>query len=418
MNLMRIYYQKHLQRTAACIIVSIALSGCMVDRELSISFTGDIIMHIPVKNCALRNNLTDGKGISLNNRGFDYLFEKIREELAVSDIVQGNMEFPVSPPYTSKPWVFNCYPEILPSLKKAGFTMVTTANNHILDQGKEGLKETLGHLARYGLDSIGSGITEKSARAGIIIEKKGIKAGFLAYSSAINRAFPRKNDMVYVNNLNKTDEVFEDIAAVRNACDFLTVTVHSGEEYGMSPRPRDAKLFRDLIERGADLVIGHHPHILQKAESYRARDGRTGYIFYSLGNFISNQSSTFPVTKHTVPLSVRDSVIVRVMLKKKGDRLSRHITVIPIRTRNETVRTGAFQRDIRPISIRTEKRMLREILAAGTDVDRASIEKRLKELDAKSVLIKWVLFRDTIPDDMVFDDGRKRKISGHDAKQR
>ncbi|HDP80104.1 MAG TPA: CapA family protein [Spirochaetes bacterium] len=401
-----------LKHRVIALILALAAAGggrCARMEEhcaVTLAFAGDIIMHIPVKTCAMRRDVKDEKGNSLNNSGFDYLFEKIAPEFAGCDAVQGNMEFPVSPPYTSKPWVFNCVPEVLPALKKAGFTMLTVANNHILDQGKEGLLSSIWLLNKYGLVPLGAGATETEARSGHVLEKNNLRVGFLAYTRTVNRAFPKDKDGIYINNFNKSDRVKEDIAAMRARCDFLVLTVHSGDEYAKSPPAKDRAAFRECLEQGADIIIGHHPHILQEAERYTAGDGRVCHIFYSLGNFISNQSSTFPVKGHTVPLSVRDSAIVKVTLTGKSGNIGRRLTVIPIRTVNEHRPTGRYHRDIQPISLAAEKKTVRAALSAAKLGEQAALEKQLKYLIDKSALIKGVLFGDAIYDDLVFDDER------------
>jgi poly-gamma-glutamate synthesis protein (capsule biosynthesis protein) len=158
-----------------------------------LSFVGDIIMHIPVKNCVQSRNVRDADGTtSLNNNGFDYLFERIRNELRESDVAVGNMEFPIAPPFTSKPRIFNCPPEVLSSMKEAGFTMMHIANNHILDQGDRGVVTTMGYIRNSGMDYLGVGETEAAARAGIVKTVKGIRIGFLGYTGLLNYHRPRR----------------------------------------------------------------------------------------------------------------------------------------------------------------------------------------------------------------------------------
>ena len=151
-------------------------------RRIKISFVGDIMMHDAVKKCAV-----------INNRGFDYLFSRIRKEFLKSDIVLGNLEFPISPPFLSNGIVFNCLPDILPALKKAGIKIVNLANNHILDQGATGIIDTLKYLFHNDIMHIGVSRKELTAREGLIYRKHGLRVGFIAYTGILNFPYPKSS---------------------------------------------------------------------------------------------------------------------------------------------------------------------------------------------------------------------------------
>ncbi len=177
--------------TILAIVMVLNAWGCSNAREASISFTGDVIMHIPVKSSADAHNIKDkDTKASVNNNGYNFLYEKIRPELQKSDIVVGNMEFPVSPPFKSRPRYFNCPPDGIAAMKWAGFTMVTMGNNHLLDQGDKGVVSTMKFLRQYAMDYIGVGADEESARAGIVKTVKGMRIGFIGYAGYLN--FPRQ----------------------------------------------------------------------------------------------------------------------------------------------------------------------------------------------------------------------------------
>ncbi len=309
-------------------------SGCTEEPSLRLSFTGDIIMHIPVKTAARQNRKIDKKNRkSLNNNGFDFLFKNIQKHLAGSDIVQGNMEFPVAPPYTSKPRIFNAPPSVLDALKKTGFTMMSLANNHMLDQGSRGVRATIDHVEKAGLDFIGAHRTEAEARRGIVIEKKNIRVGFLACTGVSNYPIPKRKNY-HINWFYHKEKILDDIAAIKKRCDYLVMTVHAGVEYATLPSPKDAALMKEYAEAGVDLIIGHHPHIMQPVEKYQRRNGSHAWIFYSLGNFISNQSSTHRLKNSRLKTSTRDSVIVTCTLKRDDKKIIPSLQVLPIITYN------------------------------------------------------------------------------------
>jgi hypothetical protein len=87
--------------------------------------------------------------------------------------------------------------------------------------------------------------------------------------------------------------VLEAIRQARQKCDFLVVSIHWGTEYAPAPRPEDVETAHKMLDAGASVIVGHHPHVLQPVETYRTQDGRNTVIFYSLGNFLSNQSRTY-----------------------------------------------------------------------------------------------------------------------------
>ena len=346
------------------VLAALVLSCKRAPDTLSVSFVGDIIMHIPVKTCARLNDLPSEKpGVSANNGGFDYLFERIAPRLLESDMALGNMEFPVSAPFESRPYVFNCGPQALGALKKAGISLVTIANNHILDQKTSGALETLGHLKRAGIAFIGAGTSQEEAESGFVFERSGIRAGFIALTGVVNTAFPGANGSFHLNNFYKKDLVFQQIDAMKARADFVIMAAHAGAEYATGPLPADAALMREYCERGVDLIVGHHPHILQRIERFTAADGRTCHIFYSLGNFISNQSSEHSIGRGA-PLSTRDSAIVTLCLERAGGCLSARYKLVPIRTVNQPVRhpSGRYYRSIQPVAIADE---LRDLATAG-----------------------------------------------------
>lgn len=328
----------------------------------TLAFTGDIIMHIPVKSCArLHNRVRNGE--SLNNDGFDYLFRDIVPYLNDTDIAVGNMEFPVAPPYTSKPWIFNSPPGVLRAMKRAGFTTMHLGNNHILDQGEEGLHATLRELKTAGLDY--TGIRDKHAKyTGVIKNVNGIRIGLLGYTAVMNYAIPSDLKNVEINWLPVEKKARASIKEIKSRCDYLVVIVHGGTEYADKPDKEIRKRYRQLVTDGADLVVGHHPHVLQEVEMVEPIPGKRRYIFYSLGNLISNQSSVYPVGDTGLSRSTRHSVILKVRLDRTAEgRIRQGIDLVPVYTSN----TLFDSRGYRNIQVRSlENDMIRLFLQNGS----------------------------------------------------
>lgn len=384
------------------LLLFILLQACRREPEgLSVSFVGDIIMHIPVKTCARLNDLPSGTADgSANNAGFDYLFERIAPRLRAADITLGNLEFPLSAPFESKPYVFNCRPEVLGALKKAGVSLVTIANNHILDQEIKGALETLEHLKHYGIRHVGGAASEEEAAAGYVFEKNGIRVGFIACTGVVNTAFPRANGRFHLNNFYKKELMLGQIDAMKARSDFIVMSVHAGAEYLTGPLAADAALMREYGERGVDLIMGHHPHVLQRAERFTAADGRKYHIFYSLGNFISNQSSEHAIGASTA-LSTRDSAIVTLFLERHDRSIRPRFEITPIRTVNEIVRhpSGRVFRSIQPVAIADELDAIRtKVPPAPADDENA------RRLTARMEVIKKAILGDRTIDTIRFAD--------------
>lgn len=381
--------------TILAIVMVLNAWGCSNAREASISFTGDVIMHIPVKSSADAHNIKDkDTKASVNNNGYNFLYEKIRPELQKSDIVVGNMEFPVSPPFKSRPRYFNCPPDGIAAMKWAGFTMVTMGNNHLLDQGDKGVVSTMKFLRQYAMDYIGVGADEESARAGIVKTVKGMRIGFIGYAGYLNFPRQKKTAGYHLNWLYDQDDVKKDITELRKKCDYLVMVSHAGIEYDTLPTARDVEAYKRCIDNGVDLVVAHHPHLLQPMEKVIAADGRDCYIFYSLGNFISNQSTKAEAFFDGAPITTRDSVIVRCVLKGKGSgrRPSVRFEVIPVYTIN-IIESGTGLRSIQTVSIDREIRELKKRLAGADAKEKVDIERQIQNLYQKSKAIRIALYR-------------------------
>ncbi len=386
-----------LKKIAFLLFIPLLAAGCKSSAEnppAVIAFTGDIMMHIPVKNCAARNmERCEQTGKVLNNGGFDILFDRISGEFRDCDVVQGNMEFPVKHPFSSRPMIFNSRPEIIPAMQKAGFTMVTIANNHLLDQGVTGARSTMKFLKEYGLEFIGAGTDEVSARSGIIKNVNGIRIGFLSNTGVMNFFAPKKTKDFHLNMFYNREDVFEDIDLMKGKCDYLVMTGHFGAEYIPSPADKDREIIKSYMERGVDLFVGHHPHILLPIERMVFPDGRKVHIFYSLGNFISNQSSSHRLKSGTM-LSTRDSVILKTNLKRSESGINASFTLVPIMTENKVSKKGG--RHIQTTTIESEITESVELGKNGSTEEKAASQKRIDFLNSKLRSISEVLEADGI----------------------
>lgn len=397
-------YDLHL--AVAALLVFFSGSACNAEPPVRISFTGDIIMHIPVKTAAKQNSIIDKEQKqSLNNSGFDFLFKNIKNHLKKSDIVQETLSFQL-PPYTSKPRIFNCPPRVLDALKDTGFTMVTLANNHMLDQGPKGVTSTISHVEKAGLEYIGADRTETDARRGRILRKRDIRIGFLAYTGVSNYPIGKSGKKPYhINWFYHKEKVKKDIAAIKKECDYLIMTVHTGVEYALTPAAEDKKLMKEYAETGVDLIIGHHPHIIQPVERYACSDGRRAHIFYSLGNFISNQSSTHRLRNSRLKTSTRDSIIVTCLLESKDGKVIPGFEVTPIMTYNGRDRK-TWKRTIQTWTIDDFRAHHKKTLAGKAG--NYPLKKTLKSLESRVAALHHIINGAGSHKDITITSGKNR----------
>lgn len=252
--------------------------------KIKAKFFGDTMAHIGQVQYALAYG---GGEYDFSNQ-FSYIKDYVKD----SDLAITNYETTSDPnrEYSGYP-AFNTPASYLKNIKEAGFDVVTTANNHALDTDEEGVQTTIEAIKEAGLDFVGT----KSKDSDKILYKEinGIKVAILAYTYGANGKEDLLDVRDEVSSLNylKEENVKSDIEeAKKNSCDFIIVYPHWGIEYESYPTDETIKLAHKMVDWGADLVIGNHPHVVQPVEVYKSEDGREGIIAYALGNFISKQS--------------------------------------------------------------------------------------------------------------------------------
>lgn len=250
---------------------------------------GDLLMHTNVKRSA-----------EAAPDGFAALFEPVRAEIASADVAFANLETPVAPRSHrgTASMVFNVSPALLPALREVGFDVVSFANNHVYDQGRDGLVETLEQLDAAGLPQVGSGLTCAAARAPVHLDVGGVRVALIGSTLVFNENLNLGPDEACTFYLDEALALEEAARARVDGAELVLLSVHWGREYRVLPEPEHAALARRLVEGGFDAVIGHHPHVLQPIERVRTADGRDAVIAYSLGNFVSNQRFDYDPARH------------------------------------------------------------------------------------------------------------------------
>lgn len=215
-------------------------------------------------------------------------FRNIADELKSTDFNFANLETPFSDSdkYTAKDTlVFNAPKKNIAGLKEYNFKIVNLANNHAMDQGEDGLNITKKWLTENNIQSVGTGADLDQAWLPEIVEVNDIKIGFIGASySSINDGGKGQNN--FVARIEDTSRLKNSITSLKGqGADFVVVTMHAGTEYTRQPNKSQVDFARSAVDNGADIVIGAHPHWVQTMEKYKDK-----YIFYSLGNFVFDQS--------------------------------------------------------------------------------------------------------------------------------
>jgi len=211
--------------------------------------------------------------------GPDYCFHAVRPILRRSAVVLGNLEGPLAPDELKQPrnHSYAVKPERAGALARAGISVVTLANNHLMDCGREGVLRTIEAVERAGVAVVGAGAAERLAHRPVVRSAGGRRLGILGYYW--NRRCAAGPNLPG-GAIDTPDRLEADIRGLRRLADRVIVTFHWGIPYEREPLAEDRAKARFAVDCGADLVIGHHPHWIQPFEIHRGRP-----IFYSVGNF-------------------------------------------------------------------------------------------------------------------------------------
>ena len=201
----------------------------------------------------------------------------------------------------------SCDPSYVPLLKANNNTVASLANNHAFDYGIEGMKDTIKNLKDSDITPIGAGETEDEAHQAVVKEINGRKITILNYMDSNNFAEYSYDVMPYANGSTPGYSAYDSADAQKqiaehNDSDMIIAYLHFGNEYSNSPNEDQVKIAHELIDYGADVVLGSHPHVTQGIEVYNGKP-----IFYSLGNFIFDQSNPATHSAYFVKLDLVDN---------------------------------------------------------------------------------------------------------------
>lgn len=276
---------------------------------ITISAVGDLMFH--------QANLTSAYNPKTSTYDFNGFFEYVKPYLTDSDLTIGNFETITAGPgtgYTSFP-AFNTPDSVLTALSSSGFDVLSTANNHCLDRGITGLTRTIQKITDNNMINVGSSIDGKNKY--ITKDVNGIDVSILAYTYSFNgldSKLDAKQKSIYLSSINEV-QIKSDIAKVKEqGTDAVIVIIHWGNEYQRTPNNSQTSLSKKILSWGADIILGSHPHVLQKSEIVKV-DGKDKFIIYSMGNFISGYRRSDKADRQN-KIYTEDGVIVKLKLEK------------------------------------------------------------------------------------------------------
>ncbi len=317
--------------------------------RVTIGATGDAIPHGRVKATALNQAKDPDEEGDDRHEGWWFIVKHLAPALLPTDVALFNLESPIATERheaKTAPPVQNGPPALAEAFQAAGFDVVNLANNHMFDQMREGVVETVEAVEEAGLKPFGAGESQDAAKKPLLVEAGGARIAFLGWTFALNRNLLDKNkDEPWV--MKWSDEwARKAVAAAREEADLVVVSMHWGSEFGLPVLEHQRKAARLLCGAGADLVVGTGPHVLQPVEKVKdPASGRTCLVAYSLGNVLSNQGLKYRygwkppdlVQAKNVPYT-RDSLFLRVTFAQaEGQAVVESIEGVPLWTENNWI---------------------------------------------------------------------------------
>jgi poly-gamma-glutamate capsule biosynthesis protein CapA/YwtB (metallophosphatase superfamily) len=270
-----------------------------------------------------------GKRLSQHAEGYSYAFSRVADLLNEGDIVFGNLEAPLTDSTKSlsreKKIILKAAPEAITGIKTGGFNILSLANNHMMDYYAEGLEDTINILNEHDILFSGGGKNLEEARKPAIITKKGVSLALLSYSDMVTYTYAGNPNISYNAGEDKPGLVprdykliKDDIDSIKGKADLIAISLHWGIEESFKISDDQIEFARQLLDDGADMILGHHPHQFQGIEIYKGKP-----IFYSMGNFLFDQNDpenmeSFIIKMEYEDLKLKSLSAIPVRIKEKS----------------------------------------------------------------------------------------------------
>lgn len=313
--------------------------------DIQIAAAGDIMFHSP--------QLKAGYDTVTASYDFTDMFSEVKPIFEAADLAIANYETTAGGAekgFTGYP-AFNSPDETIDAIKDAGIDVITTVNNHSLDTGREGLERTVKVMREKGLPSVGTYDKKPKSRV-YMHEVKDIDVAILAYTEMVNSvgidfSVKEMNEML---NLMDEQTIKGDVAEAKElGADLILSFMHWGEEYFEEPNERQIEFAEMMAAEGVDIILGSHPHVIQKSAFIEGKS-HTTFVIYSMGNFISNQREETLGANRNI---TEDGVIVQLDVRKDNikDEISiEDVSYVPTWVyRNQEQEESTFTYKVLPI---------------------------------------------------------------------
>lgn len=283
------------------------------DKKATIVSFGDTLCHSQIFKAAY--------SAKTNKYDFSPMFQYVKKHIKNATVSVGNLESGfggIERGYSGFPF-FNTPDHLAIDLEELGVDIMTTANNHTLDMGFDGLKSTLNYLDKAGISHTGTARSKKEQNKILFKDLNGIKTAFLAFTYGTNGIPKPQGKEFCVNLINKKLMKAQIKKAKKEGAEAIVVSMHWGVEYQTVKNAQQEELAKFLIKNDVNVILGSHPHVLQQMRMIKTKEKgkrKEGLVIYSQGNFFSAQ--TYPNTRNTA--------IFKVKLKKDG--LTNKVSVV------------------------------------------------------------------------------------------
>jgi len=295
---------------------------------------GDVIFHGRVKSTADYQMTSPSAPEDSRYEGWWHIFKQLEPVVKKTDIALVNLESPIArerKKATGRPPVLNGPASAVKAMREAGFSIFNIANNHAFDQMREGVQETCEAVKEAKGDYIGGGPDRATAESPVVKEINGLKIAFLGWTLTLNKNFNEvKTDNKPWIAVYTPDGSISKIKGIRSSVDVVVVSMHWGAEFSLQAGSREKEIAKKLCSAGADIILGHGPHILHPVEIMDdpSGNGRKCVVAYSLGNLLSNQGLKYRygwnppnlIEAKNIPYT-RDGIILRVHVSKKEGKV-------------------------------------------------------------------------------------------------
>ncbi|MDQ3034881.1 MAG: CapA family protein [Myxococcota bacterium] len=336
-------------------------------RRVTIGASGDLLLHLRVIAAA-----EHAQG------GWDSVLAALASIVTPEEIAFANLETPLSMErtvVTGDPPILGAPAEVAASLARAGLDLLSVANNHAYDQWASGMASTIEAVRAQQLGAVGAGPDGAAALAPFVVERDGARVAFVAITERVNSGPGAREPSTVIARWTDDAVIATALERARQGADLLVVSIHWSHDFYTEPTRTQRERAAFLVAHGADLILGHGPHVLHEVERLASPRGEA-LCAYSLGNLLSNQGMRYRAGRRAYPGAhiatwhpgTRDGIWLRTTIELEGGRVrigrvegvplftfNNYVARLLRETRDEDIRVQRL-RDVADVALREERR--------------------------------------------------------------